>query len=186
MKFVRVRVLKITQLAHRHFWYSSLLGGYVPALGLDAGFWKSREPDGALNFVAEDHARPVWALVRPEQLREYPYCHTPEGQAWAKSCSGGRCGVLGVCKGLADCRRPAPKGAGAAHHAGQSRRHSAIEAATNIGVGFVVSLGITAVVMPLFGHDVTWAQNFWITSIFTVASLLRSYALRRLFNRWAA
>ena len=67
--------------------------------------------------------------------------------------------------------------------AGQSRRLSAIETATNIAVGFVVSLVITDVVMPLFGHDVTIGQNVVITSIFTVASVVRSYALRRLFNR---
>lgn len=71
----------------------------------------------------------------------------------------------------------------AAAPAGQSRRLSAIETATNIAVGFVVSLAITDVVMPLFGHDVTIGQNVVITSVFTVASVVRSYALRRLFNR---
>jgi len=71
----------------------------------------------------------------------------------------------------------------AATPAGQSRRLSAIETATNIGVGFVVSLVITDLVMPLFGHDVTLGQNVVITSVFTVASVVRSYALRRLFNR---
>ncbi len=70
--------------------------------------------------------------------------------------------------------------------AGQSRTHSAIESVLNIGMGFVISLGITAIVMPAFGHHVSFAQNVAITSIFTVASLARSYALRRLFNRWHA
>jgi hypothetical protein len=55
---------------------------------------------------------------------------------------------------------------------------------TNITVGFIVSVGLTAVVMPVFGHEVTLAQNIGITSIFTVASIVRSYALRRLFIRY--
>lgn len=67
----------------------------------------------------------------------------------------------------------------------QSRTHSAIESALNIAVGFVISLGLTATVMPAFGHHVSFSENMAITSIFTVASLLRSYALRRLFNQWS-
>lgn len=68
---------------------------------------------------------------------------------------------------------------------GQSRTHSAIESALNIAVGFVISLGITAIVMPAFGHHISLPENVAITSIFTLASLLRSYALRRLFNHWS-
>jgi hypothetical protein len=32
------------------------------------------------------------------------------------------------------------------------------------------------------GHDITLAQNFWITCIFTVVSVVRGYGMRRLFN----
>lgn len=96
------------------------------------------------------------------------------------------CDMLGVCRSLPDCeesvayahmakRKPAPKG--------QSHAHSWLEAAANIGVGFAVSLVITAYLLPAFGHHITLAENVAMTSIFTVASLARSYALRRIFNR---
>lgn len=66
---------------------------------------------------------------------------------------------------------------------GQSRRASMWEAVTNIAVGFVVSMILQAVVLPAYGHHITLSQNFQITVIFTVASLLRSYGVRRVFNR---
>ena len=64
----------------------------------------------------------------------------------------------------------------------QSRASSLIEAVINVGIGFVVSLVITAIVLPAYGHPVSWGDNLQITGIFTVASILRSYAVRRWFN----
>ena len=63
----------------------------------------------------------------------------------------------------------------------QSRLHSLIETLSSIAIGFVVSLGITAVVLPAYGLPVTWGQNLEITAIFTVASIVRGYAVRRVF-----
>jgi hypothetical protein len=68
----------------------------------------------------------------------------------------------------------------------QSRRMSMLETCASIAIGFCVSVGITAVVMPAYGHPVTLGDNVQITAIFTVASILRGYFLRRAFNRWAA
>jgi hypothetical protein len=65
---------------------------------------------------------------------------------------------------------------------GQSHRASAVEAGVNIVVGFAVSVAITAVLLPAFGHQVTMVQNVAMTSVFTVASFARAYGLRRLFN----
>lgn len=65
---------------------------------------------------------------------------------------------------------------------GQSHAHSLFEAVANIVVGFAVSLVITAYLLPAFGHHITLAENVAMTSIFTVASLLRSVVLRRIFN----
>jgi hypothetical protein len=65
---------------------------------------------------------------------------------------------------------------------GQSRAHSMAETLASIAVGFVISMVIQALVLPAFGHHITLAQNFWITCIFTVASVLRGYGMRRLFN----
>jgi hypothetical protein len=58
------------------------------------------------------------------------------------------------------------------------------ETMANIVVGFGVSMAIQAVVLPAFGHHITLAQNFWITCIFTVASVVRGYGIRRIFNRF--
>lgn len=65
----------------------------------------------------------------------------------------------------------------------QTRTHSAIEAATNIAVGYAVSVALTFTVLPVFGYNVTAGDSFGISAVFTAASLVRSYALRRAFNR---
>lgn len=90
--------------------------------------------------------------------------------------------MLGSCKGLGDCQERQAKPPAPPPTTGQSRRSSAIEAATNIVVGFAVSLVITALLMPAFGHHVTLGQNVAMTSVFTVASFVRAYGLRRVFN----
>jgi hypothetical protein len=61
---------------------------------------------------------------------------------------------------------------------------SLIETCASIAIGFVVSVIITALVMPAYGHQVTLADNIQITMIFTVASIVRGYAVRRLFVKW--
>lgn len=64
----------------------------------------------------------------------------------------------------------------------QTRLSSLIEAVINVAIGFVVSLALTAFVLPAYGHHVTLGENLQITAIFTVASIARSYAVRRWFN----
>lgn len=65
----------------------------------------------------------------------------------------------------------------------QIRSLSAVEAATNVAVGCLVALALTATVLPAFGYRVTGPDAVGISLVFTAASLLRSYALRRAFNR---
>jgi hypothetical protein len=65
----------------------------------------------------------------------------------------------------------------------QSRLGSFVEAWMNILIGFGVAFTANALVMPAFGFNVKPMQNFYITCIFTVISLVRSYLLRRLFNK---
>ncbi len=67
----------------------------------------------------------------------------------------------------------------------QTRLSSFAETVISIGIGFCVSLVITAIVLPAYGHHVTLGENVQITAIFTVASIVRMYAVRRLFN-WIA
>lgn len=64
----------------------------------------------------------------------------------------------------------------------QSRRLSAAEAVANVVVGYGVAAATTALVLPLWGFDVGGVDALWISAVFTVVSLARSYLLRRLFN----
>ena len=68
----------------------------------------------------------------------------------------------------------------------QKRTHSAVEAATNLGVGMVVSWVLTFLVLPLWGLEPTAGQAVEITAVYTVASFVRSYAIRRVFSRVGA
>jgi len=64
----------------------------------------------------------------------------------------------------------------------QTRVISFVESVLNMMSGYVLSLVIWQVIGPLFGYHVTLWDNFWITNIFTVVSILRSYVWRRFFN----
>lgn len=65
----------------------------------------------------------------------------------------------------------------------QSRRLSLVEAITNVAVGYVQAVITQILVFPWFGIHPSLGENLAIGSIFTGISLLRSYALRRLFER---
>ena len=66
----------------------------------------------------------------------------------------------------------------------QSRRQSLIEAITNVVVGYALAVLTQIVVFPWFGLQVPFRDNLAIGALFVMISLLRSYALRRLFERW--
>ena len=65
----------------------------------------------------------------------------------------------------------------------QKRKHSITEAITNTLTGFFISFLIQLVIYPAMSIEVKLTQNILITSVFTVASILRGYVLRRLFNK---
>ena len=65
----------------------------------------------------------------------------------------------------------------------QSRRQSLIEAITNVVVGYALAVLTQIVVFPWFGLQVSLGDNLAIGAMFVIISLLRSYALRRLFER---
>jgi uncharacterized membrane-anchored protein len=64
----------------------------------------------------------------------------------------------------------------------QTRIASLVEVITSTAIGYLVSLVLTAYLLPAYGHQVTLSQNLQITTVFTGASLLRSYLVRRFFN----
>lgn len=65
----------------------------------------------------------------------------------------------------------------------QSRLASLVEASTNVAIGFAINMGANLLVLPAFGYPVTAADAFGIGLVFTAISVLRSYMLRRAFNR---
>ncbi len=65
----------------------------------------------------------------------------------------------------------------------QSRRLSLVETITNVAVGYVLAVITQIMVFPWFGIHPSLGENLAIGSIFTGISLVRSYALRRLFER---
>ena len=68
----------------------------------------------------------------------------------------------------------------------QSRRMSLLEAVTNVAVGYALAVASQIVVFPWFGLHPSLAENLALGGIFTAISLIRGYALRRLFERWRA
>lgn len=65
---------------------------------------------------------------------------------------------------------------------GQSRAMSIVESVTNVVVGYGVAVSAQIAVFPFFGIEIALESNMLIGAIFTIVSLCRSYALRRLFN----
>jgi hypothetical protein len=65
----------------------------------------------------------------------------------------------------------------------QSRRLSLLEAIANVAVGYALAVVTQVVVFPWFGLHASLSKNLALGVIFTAISLIRSYALRRLFNR---
>lgn len=64
----------------------------------------------------------------------------------------------------------------------QSKKNSLIESVTNTIIGLVTSFLIQLIIYPILDIPVTLSQNVAITSVFFVASILRGYLVRRIFN----
>mgnify|MGYP003626310331 FL=1 len=64
----------------------------------------------------------------------------------------------------------------------QSRHRSLIEAFTNV-VGYALAVVTQIIVFPWFGLQPSLGDNLALGLVFTSISLLRGYALRRLFAR---
>jgi hypothetical protein len=65
----------------------------------------------------------------------------------------------------------------------QSKKDSFIESITNVIIGYVVALVSQIIVFPIVGVDASIDQNLMIGIYFTIISLLRSYLVRRYFNK---
>ena len=68
----------------------------------------------------------------------------------------------------------------------QSRRGSLAEALANVVAGYLLAIVTQRIAYPMFGIQTTLAADGAIAAIFTLVSLGRSYALRRIFERCSA
>jgi len=59
---------------------------------------------------------------------------------------------------------------------------SLVEAATNVVVGYGVAVVTQILIFPIFGLHTTLAQNLKMGAVFTIVSIGRSFALRRVFE----
>lgn len=67
--------------------------------------------------------------------------------------------------------------------AGQKKRDSLLESVCNQVLGGVVAFAVQVfVIVPVWDLELTIYDNLSVTAIFSIASLIRSYVLRRLFN----
>jgi hypothetical protein len=64
----------------------------------------------------------------------------------------------------------------------QTRRGALLESAVNLLVGFSISYAINDLVLPLYGMQPTTGALFGLGGIFTIASVIRSFFLRRVFE----
>ena len=62
---------------------------------------------------------------------------------------------------------------------------SFVEALANVLVGFLVAVLTQRAVFPLLGIETALSTDLAIGAVFTAVSIVRSYAMRRLFERLA-
>ena len=66
----------------------------------------------------------------------------------------------------------------------QTRSMSLIESIANTGAGFLVSLVLQISLFSMMAIETTTTQNLTMSGVFTLASLVRGYLMRRLFLHW--
>ena len=64
----------------------------------------------------------------------------------------------------------------------QSKKQSLIETLTSITIGIIIGIVLNLTILPIFGYPVSLSDSLWISVIFTVVSIIRSYIIRRWFN----
>ena len=64
----------------------------------------------------------------------------------------------------------------------QSKRESMVESLTSTTIGIIIGIVLNLTILPIFGYPVSLSDSLWISVIFTVVSIIRSYIIRRWFN----
>ena len=65
----------------------------------------------------------------------------------------------------------------------QTRRLSLVEALANVAIGLLISFFVQILAFHIVGLEASNRQQLGLLAIFTVASIGRTYVLRRLFER---
>ena len=64
----------------------------------------------------------------------------------------------------------------------QTRWMSLVESSANVVVGYGLAVLTQILVFPIFGLQASVGENLLIGGVFTAISVIRSFALRRVFN----
>ena len=64
----------------------------------------------------------------------------------------------------------------------QSKKMSLVETLLSVLIGYFVALLVQIITFPMFDLEVSFEQNLLIGVIFTGASIIRGYFVRRFFN----
>ena len=64
----------------------------------------------------------------------------------------------------------------------QSKKQSLIESLTSTTIGVIIGIVLNLTILPIFGYPVSLSDSLWISVIFTIVSIIRSYIIRRWFN----
>lgn len=65
----------------------------------------------------------------------------------------------------------------------QTKTQSMIESVSNVVIGYLVALFSQLLIFPFYGIEISISDNLAIGAWFTVISIVRSYAIRRYFNK---
>lgn len=65
----------------------------------------------------------------------------------------------------------------------QTIKNSILESITNVVAGLLTSFLIQLVIYPMLNIPVSINQNIIITTVFFVASFIRGFVIRRIFNQ---
>jgi len=66
---------------------------------------------------------------------------------------------------------------------GQSKKMSFVESLINVAIGYGVAISAQIIIFPIFGIHIPLYDNLLIGALFTLVSIIRSYIVRRIFNR---
>ena len=64
----------------------------------------------------------------------------------------------------------------------QTKKQSMIESLTSTTIGIIIGIVLNLTILPIFGYPVSVVDSLWISVIFTIVSIIRSYVIRRFFN----